>query len=210
MPLTRCLALLAVFGALANSSPEISTPLNRLRRFPLQGTTPAARQSRFRGVPGRGCASRTSPRLLVRCAHLAECWGCLISLPSLLTRARHAVPLRPTPPSSPHIMGNHKGCPYALTPHSSLLTPHSSLLLTPHSSLLLTPHSSSLLTPHSSLLTPHSSLLTPHSRSSWPGAPRVPSAAFVPAHVRAASGVQSGARVARAGLVPQALDRRHS
>ena len=47
------LALLAAFGALANSSPEMSTPLNRLRRFPLQGTTPAARQSRFRGVPGR-------------------------------------------------------------------------------------------------------------------------------------------------------------
>ena len=73
--------------------------------------------------------------------------------PSPLTRARHAVPLRPHPsPLTPH--------PSLLTPHSSLLTPHSSLL-TPHSSLL-TPHSS-LLTPHSSLLTPHSSLLTPHS-----------------------------------------------
>ena len=45
------------------------------------------------------------------------------------------------------------------SPHSSPLTPHSSLL-TPHPSPL-TPHSS-LLTPHSSPLTPHSSLLTPH------------------------------------------------
>ena len=68
---SRSLALLAAFGALANSSPELSTPLNRLRRFPLQGTTPAARQSRLRGVPGRGCASLASPRLLVRCAHFA-------------------------------------------------------------------------------------------------------------------------------------------
>ena len=72
-----------------------------------------------------------------------------------------------TPPSAPQ--GNHKGCPYTLTPHSYDLTPPSSQEhgtpchydLTPHPSLL-TPHSS-LLTPHSSLLTPHSSLLTPHS-----------------------------------------------
>ena len=42
------------------ASLEISTPLNRLRRFPLQGTTPAARQSRLRGVPGRGFASLAS------------------------------------------------------------------------------------------------------------------------------------------------------
>ena len=51
------------------ASLEISNPLNRLRRFPLQGTTPAARQSRLRGVPGRGCASLASPEWLVRCAH---------------------------------------------------------------------------------------------------------------------------------------------
>ena len=50
---------------------------------------------------------------------------------SLLTKARHAVPLRP-----------HS---YDLTPHSSLLTPTTSLL-TPHSSLL-TPHSSRLTPP---------------------------------------------------------------
>ena len=61
----------SVRGTCKLASLELSTPLNRLRRFPLQGTTPAARQSRFRGVPGRGCASLASPRLLVRCAHIA-------------------------------------------------------------------------------------------------------------------------------------------
>ena len=86
-------------------------------------------------------------------------------------RATTTDPLIPHP--SPLIMGNHKGCPYALTPTTSLLHPHPSLLhphpspLTPHPSPLtphpspLTPHPSPL-TPHSSLLTPHSSLLTPH------------------------------------------------
>ena len=69
--------------------------------------------------------------------------GCLIPHASLLTRARHAVPLRPTPSLLP--------------PHSSLLTPPSSLL-TPHSSLL-TP-TTSLLPPHSYDLPPHPSFLT--------------------------------------------------
>ena len=160
------------------ASLEISTPLNRLRRFPLQGTTPAARQSRFRGVPGRGCASLASPRLLVRFAHLA---GVVVASLLIMGTARRAPTPSPLiPHSSPLIMGNHKGCPYALSPHkgtarraptTSPLTPHSSLLQ-PHSSLL-TPHSSSLtphpslLTPHPSLLTPHSSLLTPHSSPQW-------------------------------------------
>ena len=61
----------SVRGTCKLASLELSTPLNRLRRFPLQGTTPAARQSRFRGVPGRGCAALASPRLLVRFANLA-------------------------------------------------------------------------------------------------------------------------------------------
>ena len=115
------------------ASLEMSTPLNRLRRFPLQGTTPAARQSRFRGVPGRGCASLASPRLLVRCAHIAG-----VGVASFLT---------------PHFSQGHgTPCHYTRPPHSSpsLLRPHSSPL---------TPHSSPL-TPHSSLLTPHSSPLT--------------------------------------------------
>ena len=47
----------SVRGTCKLASLAISTPLNRLRRFPLQGTTPAARQSRFRGAPGRGFAS---------------------------------------------------------------------------------------------------------------------------------------------------------
>ena len=94
------LALLAAFGALANSSPELSTHLNRLRRFPLQGTTPAARQSRFRGAPGRGCAALASPRLLVRCAHLAG-----VGLPhsSTLTSRKGTARRAPTPsPLTPH------------------------------------------------------------------------------------------------------------
>ena len=63
--------------------------------------------------------------------------------------------------------GNHKGCPYALPPHSYDLTPPSSQEhgtpchydLTPQSSIL-TP-TTSPLTPHPYDLTPHPSLLTP-------------------------------------------------
>ena len=116
-------------------------------------------------------------------------WGCLIPLPSLLARARHAVPLHLAP----------------LIPTTSLLTPHSSPFKdsgsTPTSSFraqsrnpcppalqlgccdyaqhdgvcraplppsptpfpVFLPPPSSLLPPPSSLLTPPSSLLTPHS-----------------------------------------------
>ena len=76
--------------------------------------------------------------------------------PSLLTRARHAVPLRPSSLLTPHssLLPPHS---YDLTPHSSLLRPHSSLLPPPSS--LLTP-TTSLLTPTTSLLPPHPSLLT--------------------------------------------------
>ena len=140
------------------ASLELSTPLNRLRRFPLQGTTPAARQSRFRGVPGRGCASLASPEWLVRFAHLAGVVVASFLTPHFSSWARHAVPLRLAPHSS--LLTAHHGQPQGLPlrPLPSLLTPHSSLL-TPHPSLLTPP--SSLLTPHSSLLQPHSSLLTP-------------------------------------------------
>ena len=132
---------------------EMSTPLNRLRRFPLQGTTPAARQSRFRGAPGRGCAALASPRLLVRCAHLAGL-GFLISHASLLSRARHAVPLR----LIPSFLTAHHGQPQGLPLRPSFLRPQSSPL-TPTTSLL-TP-TTSLLTPTTSLLTPTTSILTP-------------------------------------------------
>ena len=128
------------------ASLELSTPLNRLRRFPLQGTTPAAGQSRFRGAPGRGCAALASPRLLVRCAHLAGL-GFLISHASLLSRARHAVPLR----LIPSFLTAHHGQPQGLPLRPSFLRPQSSPL-TPHSSLL---------TPQSSPLTPTTSILTP-------------------------------------------------
>ena len=105
--------------------------------------------------------------------------------PSPLTRARHAVPLRPhsslltpqppprattrvAPATSPLTRARHA---VPLRPHPSLLTPHPSP--TPHPSLLTpTPHPS-LLTPHPSLLTPHSSL-TPHpSPHSSPLTPRL-------------------------------------
>ena len=159
------LALLAAFGALANSlrSNNASALIRTLLR--------CSARPNGGGIPLGSSASRTSPEWLVRCAHLAECWGCLIPHASLLSRARHAVPLRPN--SSlliPHFSSwaTTRVAPTPLIPHqgtarraptTSLLTPPTSLL-TPHSSLL-TPHSS-LLTPHSSLLTPHSSLLTPH------------------------------------------------
>ena len=125
----------SVRGTCKLASLEISTPLNRLRRFPLQGTTPAARQSRFRGVPGRGCASLASPRLLVRCAHLAGVCVASFLTPHFSSWARHAVPLRQTP---------------------SFLTPHRSSWATTRVAPTASP-----LTPHSSPLTPHPSPLTP-------------------------------------------------
>ena len=143
---SRSLALLAAFGALANSlrSNSASALIRTLLR--------CSARPNGGGIPLGSSASRTSPEWLVRFAHIAGL-GCLISLPSLLTRARHAVPLH----LAPSLLRPHSSL---LRPHSSLLRPHSSLLR-PHSSLLR-PHSS-LLRPHSSLLRPHSSLLTPHS-----------------------------------------------
>ena len=134
---SRSLALLAAFGTLANSlrSNSASVLIRTLLRCsarPNGGGYLTARPLRELR-PSCSFAALTSRGL-----------GCLIRLPSLLTRARHAVPLHPAPSF--------------LTPTTSLLPPHS-YDLTPHSSLL-TPHSS-LLTPHSSLLRPHSSLLTP-------------------------------------------------
>ena len=169
---SRSLPLLAAFGTLANSlrSNSASVLIRTLLR--------CSARPNGGGIPLGSSASRTSPRLLVRCAHLAG-----VGLPhsSRLTslKARHAVPLRQTPSFlTPHFSSwaTTRVAPTTspLTPHSSLLTPHPSPLtphpspLTPHPSLLtphpslLTPHPS-LLTPHPSPLTPHSSLLTPHS-----------------------------------------------
>ena len=184
----------SVRGTCKLASLELSTPLNRLRRFPLQGTTPAARQSRLRGVPGRGCAALASPRLLVRFAHLAG-----VGLPHSSTLTAHKGTARRATtafkdsgsiqtssfraqsrnPCFPALQ--HRCCDYAQhdgmcraplppSPTPFPVFPHSSLL-TPHPSPLI-PHSSPLtphpspLTPHSSLLTPHSSPLTPHPGSS--------------------------------------------
>ena len=160
---SRSLALLAAFGTLANSlrSNSASVLIRTLLR--------CSARPNGGGIPLGSSASRTSPEWLVRCAHLA---GVGLHHSSTLTSFMGTARRATTPsPLIPHasllITGNHKGCPYALTPHSSLLTPHPSPLtptpspLTPHS-YGLTPHSS-LLTPHSSLLTPHSSLLRPHS-----------------------------------------------
>ena len=130
---SRCLALLAAFGTLANSlrSNSASVLIRTLLR--------CSARPNGGGIPLGSSASRTSPRLLVRFAHLAG-----VGVSSFLTphfsqgTARRATTDHPSP----------------LTPHPSLLTPHSSLLI-PHSSLL---------TPPTSLLTPHSSLLRPHSR----------------------------------------------
>ena len=146
------LALLAAFGTLANSlrSDNASVLIRTLLR--------CSARPNGGGIPLGSSASRTSPEWLVRFAHIAECWGCLISHASLLSRARHAVPLR----LIPSFLTAHHGQPQGLSlrPHSYALNPHSSLLR-PHSSLLR-PHSS-LLRPHPSLLTPTTSLLTPHS-----------------------------------------------
>ena len=102
----------------------------------LKGATPAARQSRLRGVPGRGCASRTAG--FPHSSHLTAHKG----------TARRA----PTdhPPSSHRATTRVAPTPSLLRPHSSLLRPHPSPL---------TP-TTSLLTPHSSLLRPPSSPLS--------------------------------------------------
>ena len=158
---SRSLALLAAFGTLANSlrSDSASVLIRTLLRCSARpnGGFEYLTARPLRGPRPWGLFAALTSRGL----------GCLIPHASLLSRARHAVPLHLAPsfltphpsfltphpsPLTPH--------PYDLTPHPSPLRPPSSLL-PPHSSLL-TPHSS-LLTPHSSLLTPHSSLLTPHS-----------------------------------------------
>ena len=131
MPLTRSLALLAAFGTLANSlrSNSASVLIRTLLR--------CSARPNGGGIPLGSSASRTSPEWLVRCAHFAGL-GFLISHASLLSRARHAVPLRLIPSFLTAHHGQPQGLPlrphsYALNPHSYDLTPHSSLL-TPQSS----------------------------------------------------------------------------
>ena len=74
MPLTRCLALLAAFGALANSlrSNNASALIRTLLR--------CSARPNGGGIPLGSSASRTSPEWLVRFAHLAG-----VGVSSLLT-----------------------------------------------------------------------------------------------------------------------------
>ena len=209
---SRSLALLAAFGTLANSlrSNSASVLIRTLLR--------CSARPNGGGIPLGSSASRTSPEGLVRCAHLAGGWvasfltplpsqrhgtPCHYDLnphssswattrvaptPSPLTKARHAVPLRPHSSLLTSHHGQPQGlplrplpsqrhgtpCPYDLTPHSSLLimgnhkgcpyalSPHKGTARRAPTTSLLTP-TTSLLTPTTSLLTPTTSLLTPHS-----------------------------------------------
>ena len=138
------LALLAAFGALANSlrSNNASALIRTLLRCsarPNGGGYLTARPLRelrpnglFAALTSRGLGLPHFSRLT---AHKGT--------------ARRA-PTTSPPHSSP--LTAHHGQPQGLPLRPSLLRPHS-YGLTPHSSLL---------TPHSSLLTPHPSPLTPH------------------------------------------------
>ena len=148
------LALLAAFGTLANSlrSNSASVLIRTLLR--------CSARPNGGGIPHGSSASRTSPEWLARFAHIAECWGCLIPLPSLLARARHAVPLHQHPSFLTHHFSSWATTRVA--PTTSLLRPHSSPLTKARHAVPLHPHSS-LLTPHSYDLTPHPYDLTPQS-----------------------------------------------
>ena len=117
------LALLAAFGTLANSlrSNSASVLIRTLLRCsarPNGGGYHTARP--LRELRPKGLFASLTLR------------GLGLPHSSALTslKARHAVPLH-LAPLIPHasllIKGNHKGCPYGLTPHPSLLTPHSAL-----------------------------------------------------------------------------------
>ena len=181
------LALLAAFGTLANSlrSDNASVLIRTLLRCsarPNGGGYHTARP--LRELRPNGLFAALTSRGL----------GFLISLPSLLTRARHAVPLHLTPSPLTSHHGQPQGLP--LRPHSSPLTPHPSPL-TPHPSPL-TPHSSPL-TPHSSPLTPHSSLLTPHSSPLTPHpSPNSSATVFRPSTVKVSEPSRWSVAVARA------------
>ena len=122
---SRSLALLAAFGTLANSlrSNSASVLIRTLLRCsarPNGGfeylTARPLRELRPNGL----FASLTLPGLGL--PHSST----LTSLQGTARRATTTDPL--IPHASLLITGNHKGCPYDLTPHSYDLTPHSSLL----------------------------------------------------------------------------------
>ena len=187
---SRFLALLAAFGALANSlrSDNASALIRTLLR--------CSARPNGGGIPLGSSASRTSPEWLVRFANFARMGASFLyahfsqghGTPCHYARMAHScahfsswATTRVSSFLTHHFSQGHlTPCPYTsfLTPHPSLLTPHPHIphpytltphslthssfpFLTPHPSFLI-PHSSFLI-PHSSLLTPHSSLLTPHS-----------------------------------------------
>ena len=184
---SRCLALLAAFGTLANSlrSNSASVLIRTLLR--------CSARPNGGGIPHGSSASRTSPEWLVRCAHIAGGWVASFLTPHFsqghgtpcpymppphsslftsrhgqpqglplrplpLTKARHAVPLRPLPLAKARHAVPLRPLPLAKARHAVPLRPHPSLL-TPHSyDLTPTP---SPLTPTTSPLTPTTSPLTP-------------------------------------------------
>ena len=128
---SRCLALLAAFGTLANSlrSNNASAFIRTLLR--------CSARPNGGGIPLGSSASRTSPERLVRFAHFAG-----LGLPHFSTlTSRKGTARRATTPNpsflTPHFSSwaTTRVAPYALTPTTSLLTPHSSLL-TPHDTRL--------------------------------------------------------------------------
>ena len=173
---SRCLALLAAFGALANSlrSNNASALIRTLLR--------CSARPNGGGIPLGSSASRTSPEWLVRFANFArmarplraspeprEGVGTSLTPGSSASFARMARPLRdPSPEWLVRLANSSLLTPRPNGSSASRTSPSSPEWLvarTRPNGSFLTPHArvgvTSFLTPHSSLLTPHSSLLTP-------------------------------------------------
>ena len=148
---SRCLALLAAFGTLANSlrSDNASALIRTLLR--------CSARPNGGGIPHGSSASRTSPEWLVRCAHFAGL-GCLISHASLLARARHAVPLQPSKTAAVSKLrhsARSRGIHVSLHSNIDAATTRSMTACAGHRCPHHPHHSPSFLTPPSSFLTPH-------------------------------------------------------
>ena len=130
---SRCLALLAAFGTLANSlrSDNASVLIRTLLR--------CSARPNGGGIPHGSSASRTSPERLVRFAHFAGLglphFSRLTSLKGTARRATTPNPSFLTPHFSPWATTRVAPTPSLLRPHSYDLTPHSSPL-TPHDTRL--------------------------------------------------------------------------
>ena len=152
------LALLAAFGTLANSlrSNSASVLIRTLLRCsarPNGGGYLTARP--LRELRPNGLFASLTLRGL----------GCLIPLPSLLSRARHAVPLHPSKTAAvSKLRHSARSRGIHVSPHSNIdaATTRSMTACVGHRCPHLPHHSPSFLTPTTSLLTPHPSFLTPH------------------------------------------------